>query len=91
LIAMAVMAPPSAKLTQGDARLASIMRSALLKRNCCSGPVHRTGKLPVAWRAPAETEALGALALVARTLRSVETLALLRGAKTASDLYSAIA
>jgi nitrogen PTS system EIIA component len=45
----------------------------------------------VAWRASAETEALAALALVARTLRSVETLALLRGAKTASDPYSAIA
>jgi PTS system nitrogen regulatory IIA component len=38
----------------------------------------------------AETEALGALALVARTLRSPETLARLRGAKTAAELYSAI-
>jgi PTS system nitrogen regulatory IIA component len=41
--------------------------------------------------AAAENEALGALALVARTLRSSENLARLRGAKTASELYSAIA
>jgi PTS system nitrogen regulatory IIA component len=39
----------------------------------------------------AETAALGALALVARTLRSSENLARLRGAKTAAELYSAIA
>ena len=38
----------------------------------------------------AETEALGALALVARTLRSAENLARLRGAKNATELYSAI-
>ena len=42
-------------------------------------------------RASAETEALGALALVARTLRPPENLARLRGAKTVADLYSAIA
>jgi len=41
--------------------------------------------------AAAESEALGALALVARTLRSPETLARLRAARTASDLYSLIA
>jgi len=40
--------------------------------------------------AAAENEALGALALVARTLRSPESLARLRGAKNASELYSAI-
>jgi len=40
--------------------------------------------------AAAENEALGGLALVARTLRSPENLARLRGAKTASELYSAI-
>ncbi len=39
----------------------------------------------------AENEALGALALVARALRAPETLARLRGAKTMSELYSAIA
>jgi PTS system nitrogen regulatory IIA component len=38
-----------------------------------------------------ESDALGALALVARTLRSPETLARLRGAKTASDLYALVA
>jgi len=43
--------------------------------------------LPVA----AENEAIGALALVARTLRSAENLARLRAAKSASELYSAIA
>jgi nitrogen PTS system EIIA component len=41
--------------------------------------------------AAVENEALGALALVARALRSAENLARLRGAKTASELYSAIA
>ena len=41
--------------------------------------------------AAAESDALGALALVARTLRSPETLARLRGAKTASDLYALVA
>jgi PTS system nitrogen regulatory IIA component len=41
--------------------------------------------------AAAESEALGALALVARTLRSPETLARLRATRTASDLYSLIA
>ena len=41
--------------------------------------------------AASENEALGALALVARTLRSPETLARLRGAKNASELYAAIA
>ena len=41
--------------------------------------------------AAAEHEALGALALVARTLRSADNLARLRGAKNASELYSAIA
>lgn len=41
--------------------------------------------------AAAENEALGALALVARTLRSAENLARLRGAKNVSELYSAIA
>jgi PTS system nitrogen regulatory IIA component len=41
--------------------------------------------------AAVEGEALGALALVARTLRSPETLARLRAAKTASDLYSLVA
>jgi PTS system nitrogen regulatory IIA component len=41
--------------------------------------------------AAAETEALGALASVARTLRSPENLARLRAAKDASELYSAIA
>jgi PTS system nitrogen regulatory IIA component len=40
--------------------------------------------------AAAESEALGALALAARTLRSAENLARLRGAKNASELYSAI-
>jgi PTS system nitrogen regulatory IIA component len=43
--------------------------------------------LPVA----AETEALGALALVARALRSPEHLLRLRNAKSASELYAAIA
>jgi len=38
-----------------------------------------------------EHEALAALALVARALRAPETLARLRGAKTMSELYSAIA
>ena len=38
-----------------------------------------------------EGEALGALALVARTLRPPETLARLRAAKTASDLYAQVA
>jgi PTS system nitrogen regulatory IIA component len=41
--------------------------------------------------AAAENEALGALALVARTLRSSENLARLRSAKNTSELYSAIA
>jgi nitrogen PTS system EIIA component len=41
--------------------------------------------------AASENEALGALALVARALRSPETLARLRGAKNASELYAAIA
>jgi len=41
--------------------------------------------------ATAEQEALAALALVARTLRSPETLARLRAAKDAAGLYSAIA
>jgi nitrogen PTS system EIIA component len=41
--------------------------------------------------AAAETEALGALALVARALRSPENLVRLRNAKSASELYSAIA
>jgi nitrogen PTS system EIIA component len=41
--------------------------------------------------AAAENEALGALALVARTLRPAENLARLRAAKTVSELYSAIA
>ena len=40
--------------------------------------------------AAAENEALAALALVARTLRSPESLARLRGAKSASELYAAI-
>ncbi len=40
--------------------------------------------------AAAESEALGALALVARALRSPETLARLRGAKTATELYAAM-
>ena len=39
----------------------------------------------------AETEALGALALVARTLRPAENLVRLRGAKTPAELHSAIA
>ena len=38
-----------------------------------------------------ESEALGALALVARMLRPPENLARLRGAKTAAELYSAVA
>ena len=41
-------------------------------------------------RAAAENEQLGALALVARTLRPSENLARLRGAKNSSELYSAI-
>jgi PTS system nitrogen regulatory IIA component len=41
--------------------------------------------------AAAETEALAALALVARTLRPPENLARLRAAKTASECYSTIA
>jgi PTS system nitrogen regulatory IIA component len=41
--------------------------------------------------ASAESEALGALALVARTLRPPETVARLRASKTATELYSAIA
>jgi PTS system nitrogen regulatory IIA component len=41
--------------------------------------------------AAVEGEALGALALVARTLRPPETLARLRAAKTASNLYSLVA
>jgi nitrogen PTS system EIIA component len=41
--------------------------------------------------AAVEHEALAALALVARALRAPETLARLRGAKTMSELYSAIA
>jgi PTS system nitrogen regulatory IIA component len=40
--------------------------------------------------AAVENEALGALALVARTLRAPENLARLRGAKNTSELYSAI-
>ncbi len=40
--------------------------------------------------AAAESEALAALAQVARALRSAETLARLRAAKTAAELYSAI-
>lgn len=39
----------------------------------------------------AESGQLGALALVARTLRPPETLVRLRSAKTASELYAAIA
>jgi PTS system nitrogen regulatory IIA component len=38
-----------------------------------------------------EHAALGALALAARTLRSPETLARLRAAKSAAELYAAIA
>jgi PTS system nitrogen regulatory IIA component len=41
--------------------------------------------------AASESEALGALALVARSLRSPETLARLRVAKSAAELYAAIA
>jgi PTS system nitrogen regulatory IIA component len=41
--------------------------------------------------APAENGQLGPLALVARTLRPPENLARLRGAKNASELFSAIA
>ncbi|WP_291686922.1 PTS sugar transporter subunit IIA [Bradyrhizobium sp.] len=41
--------------------------------------------------AAVENEALGALALAARTLRSPETLARVRGARNASELYAAIA
>ena len=41
--------------------------------------------------AAVENEAIAALALVARTLRSAENLARLRGAKNASELYAAIA
>jgi nitrogen PTS system EIIA component len=41
--------------------------------------------------AAAENEALGALALVARMLRSPENLVRLRSAKNASELYSAMA
>ena len=41
--------------------------------------------------AAAETEALAALALVARTLRPPENLARLRAARNTSELYSAIA
>jgi nitrogen PTS system EIIA component len=41
--------------------------------------------------AAAEGEALGALALVARTLRSPENLARLRAAKNPSELYAAMA
>jgi nitrogen PTS system EIIA component len=41
--------------------------------------------------AAAETEALGALALVARALRSPENLVRLRNARSASELYAAIA
>jgi PTS system nitrogen regulatory IIA component len=41
--------------------------------------------------AAAENEALGALAQVARTLRSAENLARLRGAKNSAELYSAMA
>ena len=41
--------------------------------------------------AASENEALGALALVARALRAPETLARLRGAKNAAELYAAIA
>jgi nitrogen PTS system EIIA component len=40
--------------------------------------------------AAAETEALGALALVARTLRSPENLARLRTAKNAPELFAAM-
>jgi len=39
----------------------------------------------------AESDALAALALVARTLRSPEVLARLRAAKTSSELYAALA
>jgi nitrogen PTS system EIIA component len=41
--------------------------------------------------AAAENEAIAALALIARTLRSAENLARLRGARNASELYAAIA
>ena len=41
--------------------------------------------------AAVENEAIAALALVARTLRSAENLARLRGARNASELYAAIA
>ncbi|MGH6643021.1 MAG: PTS sugar transporter subunit IIA [Bradyrhizobium sp.] len=41
--------------------------------------------------AAAENEALAALALVARTLRSPETLARLRAAKDPAELYAALA
>ena len=41
--------------------------------------------------AAVETEALGALALVARTLRSLDTLARLRAAKNPAELYAAMA
>ncbi len=40
--------------------------------------------------AAAENEALAALALVARTLRSPETIARLRAANTASELFAAV-
>jgi PTS system nitrogen regulatory IIA component len=40
--------------------------------------------------AAAESEAIAALALVARTLRSAENLARLRASKNTSELYSAI-
>jgi PTS system nitrogen regulatory IIA component len=40
--------------------------------------------------ASAEDKQIGALALVARTLRPPENLARLRGAKDAAELYSAV-
>ena len=40
--------------------------------------------------AAAEDEQIGALALVARTLRPPDNLARLRGAKDAAELYSAV-
>ena len=41
--------------------------------------------------AAVESEALAALALVARTLRSPDTLARLRAAKNPAELYAAMA
>ncbi len=85
------VAVPHARLPdlQGPYGLLAKLRQAIEFDSIDGAPVDLVFVLLLP--AGAETEALGALALVARTLRSPENLARLRAAKTAAELFSAMA